>query len=70
MTRLEARAIKLEARGRNGWRAYASAGVPLEQWPDKALEGLLAESEGWPDDHVPSDEELRAIMMLAKDSTP
>ena len=69
MNRLEGRVIRLERDGgRNGWRAYA--GVPPEQWPDKALEGLLAESEGWPDGHVPSDEELRAIRMLAKDSTP
>jgi hypothetical protein len=64
MSRIEARVIRLERNGgRSGWRAYA--GVPTEHWPDDALLGFLAESEGWPDDYVPTDEELRAIASAA-----
>ena len=64
MNRLEGRVIRLERGvGRNGWRAYA--GVPLERWPDDALEGLVAETENWPPDYVPTDEELAAIATAA-----
>ncbi len=63
MNRLEARVVKLESHGRNGWRACA--GVPLERWPDSALEGLVAETENWPPDYVPTDEELAAIATAA-----
>ena len=63
MNRLEARVIKLESRGRNGWRAYA--GVPLGQWPDSALEGFLSEAEDWPPGYEPTDEELAAIASAA-----
>jgi hypothetical protein len=67
VNRLEGRVIRLERDGgRNGWRAHA--GVPMEHWPDDALLGFLAESEGWPDDYVPTDEELRAIASAAPES--
>ena len=63
MNRLENRVIKLErGGGRNGWRAFA--GVPVGQWTDEALLGFIAESEGWPPDYQPTDEELRALAML------
>ena len=65
MNRLESRVIRLERDGgRNGWRACADV-KDLALWPDSALEGFLAESEGWLDDYVPTDEELRAIASLA-----
>ncbi len=52
--------IRLERNGgRSGWRAYA--GVPTEHWPDHALLGFLAESEGWPPSYLPTDAELLAI---------
>jgi hypothetical protein len=61
MGRLEARVARLEAVGRNGWRAYAAAGVDMAHWSDEALVGLLAESEDWPPGYDPTEEELRAI---------
>ncbi len=64
MNRLEGRVVRLERGGRrNGWRACAS--VPVGQWPDDALLGSLAESEGWPPGYDPTDEELRVMASLA-----
>ena len=62
MNRLEARIIKLEASHRNGWRAYATARVPMQHWPDSAFEGFLAESEGWPPEYEPTDVDLLAVV--------
>ncbi len=65
MNRLESRVIRLERNGgRNGWCAYADV-KDLALWPDLALEGFLAESEGWPADHQPTDAELRSMASLA-----
>ena len=63
MNRLEARVIRLESRGRNGWRACIDR--PMEQWPDDALLGFLGEAEGWPPGHDPPDAELRAVASAA-----
>ncbi len=38
---------------------------PVGQGSDEALEGYIAECEGWPAGYQPSDEELRAIASLA-----
>ncbi len=64
MNRWGNRVIRLErGGGRIGWRAYA--GLPVGQGSDEALEGYIAECEGWPAGYQPSDEELRAIASLA-----
>ena len=56
---LRGRVVKLEATGAGGWRVYA--GLPADEWTDRALLGFLAEHEGWPPGHVPTDAELQAI---------
>ena len=59
MNRLAARAIKLEARGRKGWRSYI--GQPATAWPDGALLGFLGAELGRPQGHEPTEAELQAI---------
>jgi hypothetical protein len=59
------RVIKLERNGRrNGWRAYAADGVPLEYWSDDALESFIAETDAWELGCAPTEEDLRAYASI------
>lgn len=57
--RLENRVGRLERGARSGWRAWE--GRPADEWPDEALVAFLAESQCWPRDHQPTNEELLRI---------
>ena len=69
MNRIGARIMKLERGDGHGWRAWAASRVPHTLWPDVALLGVLADSEGWPPGHNPTDAELRAIVQYGKGGT-
>jgi hypothetical protein len=59
LNRLSLRLAKLEQRSDllAAWR-----GVPAKRCPDHVLLAFIAEGEGWPPGHVPTEAELRAIL--------
>jgi hypothetical protein len=59
MSGLSLRLDRLERSGANAWRAWRA--LPVGQWPEAALLAHLAETQGWPRDHVPTDAELRSV---------
>ena len=63
MNRLSSRVVRLEQGPHDGWRWWE--GRPLRDWPDHALLALIGEGEGWPLNHTPSDDVLRAAMIGA-----
>lgn len=67
MNRMSIRLDRLERGGSNAWRAWQ--GVPHSLWPEQALIALLAETEGWPPGHVPTEAELRAIVAEGRGGT-
>ncbi len=62
--RLENRLVRLEQRSASSWQAFV--GIPLDRWPDEALEAYIRDRSGLEPQTVLTDKLLLSFIATAK----